>query len=498
MVSHPTIKTAIFHPSSRRPQRGREANHSSTRFFFCPVFNNFHNFIHKRHLLVFYLASVKKVACHQYKPHSEDALQLCLHARQWEVFQCTARFRVLVAGRRFGKTELAVAEMVRAAYEDENRVVWYIGPSDRQSKRVIWRRLKQVTRPHWAAKPNEEECRVDLKCGSSITISGAFNPDTLRGDGLDFVVLDEVASMKPDAWDKVLRPALSDREGRALFISTPQGRNHLYNYFELAKTNSEWQSFQFTTEHGGLVKKRELDSAATDMDANSFRQEYDAEFTSIGKHRVYYAFERENNVRDDLRFDGTQDLIWSIDFNVNPMCMLLMQRCGDDVHVLEEIIIKPDANTQLACEAFLARTLGFTKQVPWTHQPMSVKIYGDASGHQRHTAGVATDWVLIKEFFRSWKGTFEPRFYHATQNPLIRDRVNCVNARLRNQHGDCRLFIDPSCKELIRDLEEVSWAVDSNNAPTRELDKQDRSRTHTSDALGYFISQIFPMRVPSN
>jgi len=428
---------------------------------------------------------------------ADDTRQLRLHPRQWEIFQSDIRFRVLVAGRRFGKTELAVAELFQAAMCDTNRIVWYIGPSEEQSKRIIWNRLKQLTCPHWATKPCEEDLRIDLVSGSSITVTGAFKPDTLRGDGLDLVVIDEAASVKPEAWGKVLRPALADREGRAIFIGTPQGRNHLHDYFERSKTNPEWQAFQFTTESGGLVKKAELASAAADLDANSFRQEFEAEFTSIGKHRVYYSFDRESNVRD-LRFEGTRDLIWAIDFNVNPMCMLLMQRCGDDVHVLQEIILKPDANTHKACQAFREATKDLSKQVHWLHQPLAVKIYGDASGHHRSTAGVATDWTLIKEFFRTWVGTYQPNFFHSKQNPLIRDRVNCVNARLRNQHGESRLFIDPRCHELIRDLEEVSWAVDSNGTPTRELDKRDPDRTHASDALGYYISQAFPLRVPGN
>ena len=202
--------------------------------------------------------------------------KLRLHSRQWEVFRSTKRFRVLVAGRRFGKTELAVAELIKAATDDPNRLVWYVGPSDKFVKRVFWRRLKCLTETLWAHKPNESERRIDLTNGSSIVVKGAFDPDSLRGEGLDFVVLDEVADLKPSAWSHVLRPSLADRQGRALFIGTPKGRNHLYDYFELAKSNPDWGSFQFTTEEGGLVTKSELESAGREMDLNVFRQEFDA------------------------------------------------------------------------------------------------------------------------------------------------------------------------------------------------------------------------------
>ncbi len=427
---------------------------------------------------------------HEPKPAE---LEVRLHSRQFEVFDSKKRFRVLVAGRRFGKTELALAEIVKAATDAPNRLVWYVGPSDKFAKRVFWRRLKHITRLKWAHKPSESERRIDLRNGSSIVVKGAFDPDSLRGEGLDFVVLDEVADLKPSAWSHVLRPCLADRQGRALFIGTPKGRNRLYDYFELAKTNPEWESFQFTTEEGGLVTKAELESAGREMDANVFRQEFDAQFTSIGKNRAYLSFDRSANVRE-VRFAGTEPLVWSLDFNVDPMCMLLMQKVGDDIHVLEEIVIRPDATTEKACHVFMERAKPYLTAVHWQHAPLQLKIYGDASGHQRRTAGTTTDWHQIRDFFRMHKGTLEIHCHFANINPLVRDRVNCVNARLRNNHGESRLFLSPGCKELIRDFEEVTWATGSTGAPTRDLDKKDRARTHLSDALGYFVSQIFPMR----
>ncbi len=428
---------------------------------------------------------------------SSDPLnfELRLQPRQWEVFFAPARFRVVVAGRRFGKTELALAEIVRAACLSENRTVWYIGPTRRQTKRVIWRRLKKATQPYWEGKPKESELQIDLRNGSTISVGGAFDPDGLRGDGVDFVVLDEVATMKPAAWEEAIRPTLSDRLGRALFIGTPKGRNHLHRYFELAKTDEQWQGFQFTTEQGGIVLKEELESAGRQMDENCFRQEYEAEFTSVGRYRAYSSFSRTLNVKE-LQFEVSEPLAWSIDFNVEPLCSLMMQKVGDDIHVLAEMAIRPSATTRRACEEFVRLGQPLGKIVPWTYQPLRVKVYGDASGNQRRTAGMGTDFVQIREFFKGWVGTFQPSMHYATANPLVRDRVNCVNARLCNRLGEPRLFIDPKCKGLIRDLEEVSWAVDSSGAAIYELDKRDKERTHLSDALGYFVSQVFPLKTP--
>src|SRR5579862_7969475 len=164
---------------------------------------------------------------------------------QSAVFACDQRFRVLVAGRRFGKTYLALVELCKAA-SVRGCLAWYVGPSITQSKRIAWKSLKDMTRPFWATKPNETDLRIELIWGSTICVRGADNYDALRGDGLDFLVLDEFASMAPEAWTEVLRPALADRRGRALFIGTPQGFNHFHDLVDGAEALPDWEVFQFT------------------------------------------------------------------------------------------------------------------------------------------------------------------------------------------------------------------------------------------------------------
>jgi hypothetical protein len=100
---------------------------------------------------------------------------------------------------------------------------WYVAPTYKQGKRIAWKPLKDLTRPYWAARPNETDLRIELISGGTICLRGADNYDSLRGDGLDFLVLDEYASIAREAWTEVLRPALADRQGRALFIGTPRG-----------------------------------------------------------------------------------------------------------------------------------------------------------------------------------------------------------------------------------------------------------------------------------
>ncbi|MGH9610596.1 MAG: terminase large subunit domain-containing protein [Bryobacteraceae bacterium] len=411
-----------------------------------------------------------------------------LKRAQWQVFTCPKRFRVLVAGRRFGKTHLALHELLRAALEKPDALVWYVAPSYRQAKRIAWSRLKELVRHVPAHTVGETDLSIHFQRASVIALRGADRVDGLRGNGLDFVVLDEFATMKPEVWSEVLRPALADRCGRALFIGTPQGHNHLYERFEAAQSHREWAAFHFTTLDGGNVTPEELAGARSELDASLYRQEFEASFESAAVGRAYHSFAREQNVRP-CTYDANTRLIWSLDFNVNPMCSVLAQRKGDVVEVLDELVLE-DAHTWMACEHFWNRVRSHERS-DWSGGGLMIDIYGDASGHQRRTSGTATDWNLIRDFFSQLRGQAVVRIKATTVNPSVRDRANVVNSRLQNAAGETRLYIDPQCKELIADLERVCWCADSLGQPTTELDKSDRLRTHTSDALGYYLAQAF-------
>jgi hypothetical protein len=405
---------------------------------------------------------------------------------QAAVFGCDKRFRVLVAGRRFGKTYLAMVELIRAAW-GPGRLVWYVGPTNKQSKRIIWKSLKKMTKDYWASKPNETDLRIELVSGGTICLRGADNYDSLRGDGLDFVVLDEYASITPEAWTEVLRPALADREGGALFIGTPQGFNHFHALVESAEGQDDWQTFQFTTAEGGNVSPKELESAAQQLDERTYRQEFEAKFETLGVGRAYYPFDRAHHVHD-FRFNPHLQLSWALDFNMNPLCSVLAQvQENGGVAVLEELIL-PDSNTTAACEEFLSRTEKW-----FSGTPLAVCVYGDSTGEQRRTSASRTDWQIVKDFFGRYPERFHATFRIPSANPPVKDRVNCVNARLRNHAGQYRVLVNPSCKALIKDFEQVCWKSDPHGNSLVELDKSDPMRTHVSDALGYLVARVFPM-----
>jgi hypothetical protein len=413
-------------------------------------------------------------------------MNVVLKLPQKKVFLCTERFRVLVAGRRFGKTYLALTELCRAAW-GPCRLAWYVTPTYRMGKSICWKPLKEMTRPYWAGKPSETDLRIELTCGGTICLRGADNYDSLRGDGLDFLVLDEYASIAPEAWSEVLLPALADKQGRALFIGTPQGHNHFHELVERAETLPDWKAFHYTTAQGGNVTLQELESAAQEIDERTYRQEFEASFENLGVGRAYYAFDSTQNVRK-LRFDRRVSLSWTLDFNMNPLCSVVAQVYNGMVYVLDEMIL-PDSNTLSACEELLSRTQKWAGGMP-----LAIDVYGDATGEQHRTSASRTDWQIVKEFFGRYKDRFSASFHVPSANPPVKDRINCVNAKRCNHAGQNRLLVDPSCKHLIKDFEQVSWKSDSHGNTLADLDKSDPMRTHVSDAVGYLIAREFPMR----
>ena len=413
-------------------------------------------------------------------------MMIKLRPAQCTVFNSLARFRALVAGRRFGKTYLSQVELCRAAFKP-GRLAWYVAPTYKQAKRVVWKPLKQLTRPYWACQPNETDLRIEIKGGGTICLRGADNYDSLRGEGLDFLVLDEYASIGKEAWQEVLRPSLADRQGKALFIGTPRGYNHFYDLYQEALNQPDWETFQFTTEQGGNVTKEEILSATHDLDERTFRQEFQATFENLGSGLVYFAFDRLKDV-GPVRFNPKLPLFWSLDFNVNPMCSVIGQREGDRINVLAEVAL-PDSNTRAACAAFMDRIAQLGQVSPHLTR---IQIYGDATGRGRQTAASRTDWQIVQDFFKLYP--YNVNFKVPSSNPPVRDRTNCVNAMLCNQAGERRLRIHPDCKQLIQDLERVRWGSDANGNTLAVIDKSDTARSHSSDALGYMIANDFGMR----
>jgi phage terminase large subunit len=198
------------------------------------------------------------------------------------------RWAVIVAHRRAGKTVATVNDLIRRAIQDgkTNGRYAYVAPLYGQAKAVAWDYLRRFSQP-LLANANETELRVDLVNGARIRLYGADNPDTLRGIALDGVVLDEVADMKPRVWSEVIRPALSDRQGWAVFIGTPKGHNSFYDIWTRAQDDPAWFTLRLKASDTHLIADDELASAKAQMSDDQYAQEWETSFEAAIQGAYY-------------------------------------------------------------------------------------------------------------------------------------------------------------------------------------------------------------------
>lgn len=199
---------------------------------------------------------------------------------QAEIHRSLKRFNVLVCHRRFGKTVLCINELIQRAQRQalEQPRLAYVAPFYKQAKTVAWDYLKHFTRAIPGVKRHETELRVDLPSGARIQLYGADNYDALRGIYLDGVVLDEYAQMRPKAWSEVIRPALADRGGFAIFIGTPKGRNAFHALYEAARLDPAWYARLYRASESGVLSPEELASARAQMSEEEYEQEFECSF----------------------------------------------------------------------------------------------------------------------------------------------------------------------------------------------------------------------------
>jgi len=399
----------------------------------------------------------------------ENLNKMSLNPGQLEVTNSGARFRVVIAGRRWGKTHLAIRELAKVCRNPMKRA-FYVAPTYRQAKQIVWDTLKwRMQDLGWSRKINESDLTITLINGSTISLRGADNPDSLRGVGLDFCCLDEFAMIDEKAWSEVLRPTLSDKQGSALFISTPMGQgNWAYDLYQRGKATDEhhWESFQYTTLDGGNVPEEEIEQARRDLDERTFRQEYLATFETAG-NRIYYGFDRGTHVV--AHSHDTQVLYTGWDFNIDPMSVVVAVRTGDHLHVIDEIRLF-SSNTQEAVEEIKGR---YPKSRIWA--------FPDPASKQRKTsAGGVTDLTILQN------AGFVVKVPNA--HTPVRDRINAVNSRLKSAKGDVNLTFAPTVKNTIEGLERQTYK------PGTTTPDKDSGYDHMNDALGYMVDYLFPVK----
>jgi predicted phage terminase large subunit-like protein len=211
-------------------------------------------------------------------------LKVKLHEKQLEIFNDTHRFKVVAAGRRFGKSRLAAWTLIIEALKSTEKDVFYVAPTFQQAKDILWGLLKEIGH-EVIASAHENTAVLTLINGRKIYLKGSDRPDTLRGVGLAYVVIDEYADMKAQVFEQILRPALADVMGGALFIGTPKGRNHFYEQYKYAEkgTDPQWAAFHYTSYDNPLIPTSEIEAAKTSMSSFAFRQEFLSSFEAASR-----------------------------------------------------------------------------------------------------------------------------------------------------------------------------------------------------------------------
>jgi hypothetical protein len=413
------------------------------------------------------------------------------HPKQALVHSNPSRFRVLIAGRRGGKTRLAIAEVCFHALLVKNSRIWYIAPTFRQAKTTAWRLFLDMLSPDVIKKKNEQELEIILTNGSEIALKGTERPDLLRGVGLNGVVLDEVAFMKPSTWETVVRPMLTDTQGWALFIGTPAGFGELWKLAKLGdhdkeiegdpidilgdeegsklKPNNEWQTFRFTTYDNPYVSLSEIQSQKETMNEDYFSQEYLARFTRF-TGLVYPEFDLGVHIVTpfDIPLHWTKAIGADVGYTNPSAAEFVAIDEEGNLYIYDEIYIQKHTSSEFI-DAIKEKVSGKTYQIK-VADPSAADFIARA-----REAGVWFTAPVKPEGSR--------------QFGLVGETINWVKDYLKPKPTDGKpgLYVFNNCKNLIREFQTYVWDDKKFNSEDRRPKKEN---DHTMDAIRYAIMEV--------
>ena len=383
-----------------------------------------------------------------------------LHPSQSQIAKDTHRFRVVNCGRRFGKTVLAVLEMIALASGKEKGSVAYIAPTYQQARDIAWAQLKDLARPV-IQQINESRLEIIItnKYGktSKIALRGWESVETLRGQAFDFLVLDEVSSYRNFwvNWQEVLRPTLTDRKGQCLFISTPKGFNHFYDLSQLEIKDPDYKSFHFSSYDNPYIPKEEIDKARQELTEDRFAQEYLADFRKT-QGLVYKEFDRGRHIwRGEYKEvgKGLVKTIGSVDFGfTNPCAVLTIKKDNDGRYFVEKEYYQRQNTDEQIADYTVSQSFNI--------------VYPDPES----ASGVETlkrKGVNIREVVKN--------------KDSVRNGINVVRELFKAN----RLFIHESCVNLVWELETYSYA--DRKPDHNEEENPIKENDHAVDSLRYAL-----------
>ena len=402
-----------------------------------------------------------------------------------------ARFIVACCGRRFGKSYSAARE-AEVVVTQPNKVVWIVAPSYNTSEkifRIVYDELvvqKGYKPSHYSHK--EQILKFDWAGGQSVICGkSAEHPSGLIGEGCDLVILDE-ASKIPNLkriWEMYVRPTLSDKKGRAIFISTPDGYGTFYELYLRGKTQPGWYSFNSPSWHNVFAfpdgeNDPDLQEARKTLSKEVYEQEYKAEFTSLSG-RVFGDFTRHDNV-GDFKYQHNLPTFLSLDFGYRrPAALFFQVAKGPDglehIYLVDEIIHKENM-----------RTLDLVNEIKSRNYRLA-RVFGDPAGYQVQ----ASVGMGEAEIFYQMTGH---RVYsvrdHASRN--INSGISHVRNFILSADGTRRLHISEKCPGIIEDLESYRYPETKDGKEVKDAPLKDGIHDHGCDALRYFFINKFPIK----
>jgi phage terminase large subunit len=403
---------------------------------------------------------------------------------QAEFHNCEARFKGFSGPVGSGKSQALCQEALRLCIQNQGRLGLLGAPTYPMLRAATQPTLFEILEEnHISFDHNKAENMLTLNdLGSRILFRPVDEIERLRGTNLAWFGIDELTYSPEDAWLR-LEARLRDPKASRLCgfgVWTPAGYDWVYRRFVAENRNENYQTVFAKPRENCHLDATYYDYLRASYDENFYRQEVLGEYINQNGDLVFNAFSRPANVVQAER-NLYVPLLWSLDFNVNPLSSVVVQRYGTIVKVIDEITLR-HASTIQACEEFLRR---------FGDHRADISIFGDCSGNRNTTNSEVSDWDIVKEVMAAQaKQRFIYRLYKS--NPPVRSRVHFTNRMLRSAAGEVNLLVDPRCKELIMDFEQISYKEHSF-----EIDKdRDRDRTHHSDALGYLLWFEFDCHCP--
>jgi len=392
---------------------------------------------------------------------------MILTPSQATVANDTHRFRVVCCGRRWGKTTLAVEEIKgRAIYTQAN--IAYIAPTYQQARDIAWETLKKELRGAIAdGGKSINESRLEIKVNnvkggqSMITLRGWESIESLRGQSFDMLVVDEVAMMRNfwAMWQEVIRPALTDRKGSVMFISTPKGFNFFYELYNLHLTDKDYASFHFTTYDNPHMDVDEIKKAQQEVTETRFAQEYLADFRKV-EGLVYKEFDRTRHLYDALPKDTHYEYLGGVDFGFNnPAAVPHIYKTSDGTYYVEnEWYQKGRTEAQIADYVLSCK---FNRVYPDPENPSAIQV-------------MATRGVNVREVVKN------------------KDSIKNGIDKIRDLFKMNKLLINKKCVNLIGELESYCYpdSIDGKNDSENPIKEND----HLLDALRYVIYMEYMLR----